>query len=121
MVDLKRVYRPNIQGCCGAGPGRTGSPLGQSLSDCNQVLANRVGELVSLFQIPSGNSPGDIHHQLHQSSSSPVPEIDQNQERLPERGQSVETALSRGSNCQQEVDDAYPELEHYPVPIGHLL
>ena len=27
----------------------------------------------------------------------------------------------RGSNCQQEVDDAYPELEHYPVPIGHLL
>ena len=55
MVDLKRVYRPNIQGCCGAGLGRTGSPLGQFLSDCNQVLANEVGEPVSLFQFPQEN------------------------------------------------------------------
>ena len=55
------------------------------------------------------------------SCAPPVPEADQDQGRLPERGQPAETALSGRSKRQQEMDDADPGLEHCAVAAGHLL
>jgi transposase-like protein len=65
MADLKAVYAAVDEALRSGSPGCFLRTLGQEVPQDFRLLAGKLAEPEHLFQVPSGGTAADLHHQRH--------------------------------------------------------